>query len=221
MAHRVAAAVLCLLSLLAAAPAQAEECPGFYRFVEFGLLDRDGMLRPGGTVLRGIDAEGAPILRTDATVCQAIQGVRRDGPGNPIPIVSEVAFDPALLPLDLGALRLSAHDDLAALTERIAAPHRAALAGAEPVTGPDFLCVSGPAVESCQLASPYGPDFPLVVYCDDAGCEMPALAYDDRIAVSARWDRQATTPEELGPEIRSRIEALRAFLAAQSNRAGR
>jgi len=206
---------------VAVGPAPAEECPDFYRFVEFGLEDRDGMLRPGGTVLRGIDGAGAPILLTSATVCRAAEGLRIDGRGNRIPIVAEVAYDPALLTLEVDALLLSVAEDMLALTENAAAAHRAALASATPVTGAAFLCVDGDVAQSCQVASPYGPDYALVVYCDAQTCEMPALGYDGRISVSARWGREAEALEDLGPEILSRVEEFRMFLVDHSNRAGR
>jgi hypothetical protein len=205
--------VLLLLVAFAAGPAAAQTCPDFFRFVEFGQEDPDGTLRSGGTVLRGIDGMGAPILQAEATICRTVPGLRVDGRGNAIPVVAETAFDPALLPLDVAALRIWAHADIAAVTQAAAARHRMDLARVEPRRGEGYLCIAPGDRQSCQVASPYGSEHPLVVYCDADFCQMSALAFDDRVLVDAAWSRDAESSSALGPAILAKVEALRRFLA--------
>jgi len=68
---------------------------------------------------------------------------------------------------------------------------------------------------SCQLVSPYGGSHALVVYCDTAMCQMPVLARDDQLVISAVWRRQAADAPALGPAIEAKIQSVFVLLGKQ------
>ncbi len=208
--------------LLGAGRASAEGCPAFFRFVDFGLEARDGSIHRGGALFRAEGFDGQALLLLEKTQCLAVAEVSKDGRLNPIPVVTDIHYDPPKAGLDVIALGVRSVTDMQALADVNATPHTASLAasGAKVTRGPDFLCVDHPGQgrASCQLASPYPGKIALVVHCDAEMCDMPLLAIDGQLAISAQWTTSLTArPEELGREISQKIQAIHGFLTPLSS----
>lgn len=212
-------AVSFVLLFLFASQAKAQDCPDFYRFVDFGLKGSDGMIYRGGPLFRAEGFSGEPLLLTDRTVCLPVRETSKDGPGNPIPVVESIAYDPSKGALDLSVLTVSTLDNAAAQAEANAAVHVARLEQTDAIVmrGTHFLCASviEPFALSCQLASPYPGNIALVIYCDDLRCTMPAMAASERLLVSAAWASDVSyksTPENAGDEIHRIVLQIHDFL---------
>lgn len=217
-------AIAPFLFIIATGQAQAQSCPDFFRFVDFGLEARDGTLHRGGTILRAESFEGEPLLLREKTLCRAVQEVSKDGPGNPIPVVSSIDYDPAKTGIPLIELRILSVKDATAQAEENAAAHRAALdrPDTEITRGSNFLCAAQPepGTLSCQLLSPYPGNAPLVVYCDALRCEMPGLAINTRLLARAAWTNAsagAGSAEAAGTDILSTLEQIHGFLTPLSS----
>lgn len=208
--------VASLFVIFMAAPASAQSCPDFFRFVDFGLKDRDGTVHRGGPHLRAESLEGRPLLLRELSECLPVRDMSVDGHGNPIPVVAAVTYDPAKTGIDLTALHVKSVQDTVAAAQDNAADHLTRLGrlGAQRVQQQEFLCVTfADAPEtSCQLTSPYPGNVPLVVYCDRLACDAPVLAVNDQVIVQATWDRTGQDPETLGHDILTRIRQIREFL---------
>jgi hypothetical protein len=209
-----------LLTLLFTTQAHAGGCPDFFRFVDFGLQDQSGDIHRGGLLFRAFNSEGEHLLRSQGTDCRAVDFLAKDGRALEIPVVSRINVDPALAALDINTLHLTAVSSSFELAEANAASHRAGLTttGAEITKGANFLCVgtkSSPDL-SCQVASPYANDAALVVYCDAMQCEMPVLARDAEVSVSATWDRSSMDALQTGVNATNRIQQIYDFLALHS-----
>lgn len=171
--------------------AHAQNCPDFYRFVDFGLKGNDGAMYRGGTTLRAESFDGEPMLLADTSICLPITDVAKDGHGNPIPIVRQIFYDPAALNAGFKELSVFAPDELETAIADNAATHKANLASADAkiTRGTDFIC-AGVAAQpgfSCQIVSPYAVSLDLVIRCDAHQCFMPVLAATEQLAISARW----------------------------------
>lgn len=188
--------------------------------MEFGLEDRAGITRPGGTLFRVVGIEGNHLLETDRSSCLAVDQIHSDGHAHPIPVVSEVTYRAQLVSAAFDEFRLSFSQDVSGETDANAAQHweRAARTDSIATRGERFLCANAAQdnMLSCQIRSPYGDAYALVIYCDAQTCEMPAMGFDDRIIVSARWRRGTDDPEALGPEIIENVQRLHDFLLEQS-----
>ena len=174
--HRLFAILLLAIS---AGHASAQACPPFFRFVDFGLNASDGKVYRGGTLVRAEGLDGRALLLRPQTRCLAITDIAKDGPGNPIPIVTYVAYDPDLTGRSLNQLNRCAVKDSHMTATNKLENHLDNLSaeGAEITRSADFLCVrTQPENISCQLTSPYPNLAPLVIYCDTLSCEMLALA---------------------------------------------
>ncbi len=203
-------------------PAQAGTCPDFYRFVDFGQIDASGRVVKGGPVFRVENLDGAPMLIRDRTMCLPITDLFEDGHANPIPVVSRFDYDPDKTSLDAKLLSLSATDDAVGAAGTAGNAHRKLVERPEIQTaqGPDFLCALAPADHSisCQVLSPYRADDPLFVTCRASECHMPALAFDARISVAARWQSplaDGSDPGAIGRSVSDMVRRIHDFLEAQ------
>lgn len=198
--------------------ANAQNCPDFYRFVDFGIKANDGLFYRGGTVFRAEGFEGQALLLSRETKCRDVRDISKDGHGNPIPVVTSINYDPGKTGIDLNELRLSRVDDTKIAAEKNADLHQQSLEYPDIVStrGPNFLCASEKQQAlSCQLVSPYPGYIPLVVYCDFERCKMPVLAVSETLQVSASWDigaKLSNSPEMLGTEISNKAQQIHDFL---------
>ena len=211
--------ILICAAVLGANAATAQECPAFYRFVDFGLRDTAGALSRGGPILRGESLSGTTLLVFDETRCEPVRDIARDGHGNPIPVVSDIAYRTNKTGLDLTQLRVSTLDDTTARAEENARLHRNRLDAANTVIKDNTsLCVVSPDAQSlsCQVVSPYTGPAALVIYCDNSTCTMPVLALDARVSISASWpvdDRFWQAPETAGALVFEKVQGIHAFFA--------
>ena len=218
---RVIAAILLVIS---ASQVPAQTCPDFYRFVDFGLKGSDGGVYRGGPTFRAEGFGGQALLLASQTACLDVQDVAKDGRGNPIPVVTRIAYDPEETGIDLTELYVGVAEDIEALAENNARLHRdwQSESDAELTRGPNFLCVrSGTLGEiSCQLESPYPGKAALVVYCDARDCTMPVMAISDRLHAIARWDSAESLmndPHTLGASILDKVQSIHDFLEPLSS----
>lgn len=213
-----------LLLIVFNSQASAEDCPDFYRFVDFGLQAPDGTIHRGGATFRAESFDGVGLLMRDRSICREVRELAVDGRGNPIPVVSSVNYSPEMTGMDLQELRLSSVDDVAAETERNAAEHRAKLdqPGAVITPGPNYLCASpaGSDTVSCQLVSPFGGPLAPVVYCSRLECRMNALAVKENVIAAAIWrpsEAALQDREAMALEITDRVQQIHDFLAPLSS----
>lgn len=209
-----------VLLLLSLSPAAAQDCPPYYRFVDFGLKDRGGVLHRGGHLFRVEGFDGTPMLIRDRTICRTVQQLAIDGHAHPIPVISQFEYDPVRSVPALGSLRLSATKDARDLAEENAERHRTRLRQPDmpTVRSQTFLCAGHTEELSCQLQSPYPGNLPLVVYCDATTCKMPALAFNPEIVISASWNRDPATLTDAmatGAQAQQTTRDIRDFLEIQ------
>ena len=171
----------------------ADTCPDFFRFVDFGTKGNDGVLYRGGSILRAEGFDGSGLIKQESTECLPIEDIGKDGHGNPIPVVTSIQYLPEQTATNLTELGVSAVDNTESAAEINAERHRAMLNQADAVVtrGSNFLCAGKPEEDSlsCQVVSPYDSNSALVVYCDDSVCTMPVLAVDKQLTVNASWPR--------------------------------
>lgn len=195
------------------ASAQAQSCPDFFRFVDFGQNDVNGVSR-GGTLIRVESLEGRSLIKRAETACGAAQFLASDGHGNPIPVVTAITFDPEKLSFDVSGLTVRRVEDSFALAEANAQKHRTTVAQstAAKTQGDNHLCAGAPQTTSCQLVSPLAPQAPLVVYCDAAQCQMPVLVLNDHIVISGSWPRKPNDLDATGRDVAAKLADITAFL---------
>ncbi|MFK7764242.1 MAG: hypothetical protein AB8B62_13350 [Roseobacter sp.] len=195
--------------LLCASPATAQNCPAFFRFVDFGLVDRTGQFSRGGPIFRGESLDGATLLAKGETKCRDVRDIAKDGHGNPIPVVTSFAYDEKKTGTDLSELRVSFQENSELAAETSAALHRNRIAdpAVAQIKGVYSLCadLSDTQLMSCQLVSPYPGNTVLIVYCEQTSCRMPVLAVNGHISVSATW----TVGEDFWKETETAGEVLR------------
>lgn len=205
-----------LVCLCGAGQVSAQGCPDFFRFVDFGLEDRNGVFSRGGPLLRAESLGGTPLLLRDQTTCREVRDIASDGHGNPIPVVTGVSYDPARVQLGLSALHVRFAADTGESTQAAVRTHQDRLARADVrvIRGERFLCAQAGSVDqiSCQLVSPYPGNRALVVYCEDGACSLPALAMNDRMQISANWERTAQDPEKVAAQMMRMVAGIHAFL---------
>jgi hypothetical protein len=217
--------LLCLLIFAAvSAPLHAQVCPDFFRFVDFGQLDRDGEIHRGGAVFRAESFEGEPLLREDGTDCLPVSDLAKDGPGNPVPVVSLIAYDPTKIGLDLEHLTVAKISNPAEAAVSDASAHLATLEQSDTVQhqGSHFLCARqlDASQMSCQIRSPFGGNQPLVVYCDKAICKMAFMVMNDDLIASATWRPERPNfadLEDAANDIDAKIRGIHAFLTPLSS----
>lgn len=213
-----------LLLMLFGTQASAQDCPDFFRFVDFGLEAPDGTIHRGGATYRAEGFDGQALVIRELTICRDVRELAVDGRGNPIPVVTSINYSPEKTGIDLTELRLAAVDDIASETERNASGYRARLDQPDVVTtqGSDHLCASLKRADtfSCQLVSPFGGNLPLVVHCTPSECRLPVLAVKQNIAAAASWrpsEAAMKDPEAWASEIVERVQQLHDFLAPLSS----
>lgn len=209
-------AALAALCLSVANQSHAADCPAFYRFVDFGLQDNAGQTYRGGRIMRVEGFDGRQLMQPDQSLCLPVRDTLTDGHGNPMPVVARIGYDPSATGLDLQALQVFAADSMAETAGTAAQPHRSSLALAQTrvTKGTDHLCASpvqGGRV-SCQVASPFDPQYPLVVYCEVGVCRMQVMVLDAQLGVFAAWPQSATDPEVIGGDIVKTVAGIAAFL---------
>jgi len=216
--------VTCFLLILCSGQARAENCPDFFRFVDFGREAPGGEIHRGGPTFRAESFGGEALLIRDRTTCRRVRDLASDGRGNPIPVVASVDYDPEKTGIGLNELRLTGVEDVASETERNAAGHREKLDRPIAVTsrGSNFLCASveGSGTVSCQLISPFGGNLALVVYCSPVECEMPVLAVKPHVIASAKWRPSHVSlsdHEALARQITDKVQQIHDFLAPLSS----
>lgn len=209
-----------ILALGFASNANAQDCPAFFRFADFGLKTDDGTVYRGGPVFRAEGFDGSPLLLAGGAQCLSVPVLAKDGRGNIVPVVSSISYDPQQTGIALTELRVSSADDAVATADANAAAHLAAMGEAETIVtqGPNYLCAhqSGSLDTSCQIASPYPGNTALVVYCNVVKCNMPVLAINDRIYASAAWARADVgvgDQSDAAQRMLDRISQIQGFLA--------
>lgn len=199
--------------------AGAQSCPERYRFVDFGMETLGGDIVRGGTVFRAFDQANTPLLNGEDTVCLPVRDLAKDGRSLQVPVVTEASVDTVIAGLEVSELAIKAVADVAAQAEDNARLHRRTLAQRDVIrtVGDTFICAGKADAQdvSCQIASPYQQSVPLVVYCDNAHCQMPVLGRDDQLIISAEWARNARNNEALGREITAKVDTLHVFLEGQ------
>jgi hypothetical protein len=203
--------------IMCASHVSAQNCPDFFRFVDFGLEGRDGQMYRGGTILRAESFGGQPLLIAARTECLVVHETSKDGPGNPIPVVTAINYDPEKLEVDLTELRVFSATDTVAVADDTASAHLAKLdqTGTIITIERDFLCASQKETDvlSCQFVSPYPGGAVLVVHCEASECTMPVLAMNEQLVISATWAHSGGSQvEATGKDILQKIQQIHDFL---------
>ena len=134
-----------------------------------------------------------------------------------IPVVSQIEVDMAVAKLYLFHIRFNASDctQINAIENVHVHQERIVLPKAIKAQVADFVCmrVKGSVEISRQLALPYTPNAPLVIYCYNEACNMQVLARSEMLNLSAAWVQERTDMETLGANISSKLETIVRFLA--------
>lgn len=212
-------AVTFIMFVFCYSQASAQNCPDFYRFVDFGLEGNDSKIYRGGINIRAESFDGHPLLIPEKTKCRVLREISKDGHGNPIPVVTSVNYNPARMDFEVQELKVSYVSDTAVPAKENANAHQKRIksSGSKTTKGSDFLCVSfeGQHDLSCQLVSPYSGNTPLVVHCDTTKCTLPVLAIDKRLQASAVWTIEKALldkPDAAGKKISNMIQKIHNFL---------
>lgn len=212
-------AIASFIFIFFASQANAQTCPDFYRFIDFGTKANDGIIYRGGLVLRAEGFDGKDLLLTEHTKCISVPEVAKDGHGNPIPVVSSINYKPEVASLDVKELRVSSSDDTKTLAIENAKTHqmRVNQSDTKSTRGSNFLCANTNSQKelSCQMVSPYPGNIALVIYCDIQKCTMPVLAINEKILVSASWkfnENLLKNPEAASNEISNQVQQIHDFL---------
>jgi hypothetical protein len=197
----------------------AQTCPDYYRFVDFGLEDNNGRMYRGGTLLRAEGFSAEALLLENLTQCIEVRDLAKDGHGNPIPVVKSINYIPEITGTDLNALRVSREKDTEAAANQNAKMHLANIQNTENITtkGENFVCVKPKTADmmSCQLVSPYAGNISLVVYCNATTCEMPVLAINKELMITASWKSSAAMLEDplgVGSQSVAKAQQIHDFL---------
>lgn len=195
--------------------ASAEECPGFFRFVDFGIEGHDGETYRGGPVFRAEGFDGQALLRRSQTKCLSVRETSIDGRGNSIPVVTGIEYNPDKIKISLTDLSVTIVGDAEVMAEKNVGHHRAALeqANTNRLEGPNSLCAKTeqPSAISCQVVSPYQSNFAVVAYCNARQCRVPVLAMSGRLVVSAAWESDQSfldAPEAAGAAISAKVQEI-------------
>lgn len=209
-----------LVSLLGfVTPSNAQTCPDYYRFVDFGLEDNSGVMYRGGTLLRAEGFSAEALLLENLTECLEVRDLAKDGHGNPIPVVESINYIPEITGTDLNTLRVSRVKDTELAANKNAEAHLSNVENAENATtkGENFVCVKPKSADmiSCQLVSPYAGNNSLVVYCNANKCDMPVLAINEELMISTSWKSSNAlleNPREAGLHSIAKAQQIHDFL---------
>lgn len=203
--------------------AQAQDCPDFYRFVDFGVVDDAGLMYRGGPLLRAENFDEDRLLIEDETICLDVWPTLTDGRGNPMPLVSEIHYDPAAIGAPFTELTVRATTDTTAAATQSGVVYTDWRddPASQLTQGETFLCARTDLTPhiGCQLVSPYSTEAPLNVYCHEGACRLPVLAMDERVFVSARWDIDVdymNDPDAAGASMMEAVHAIHDFMAPLS-----
>jgi hypothetical protein len=198
------------------AQAYANECPEKYRFVDFGVVGNDGVLRRGGTILRAFDENNTHLLVPSLTICLPVERLAKDGRSLPVPVAASVVFNLEVVKIGVTSLSVHTVQDAEADAVANATRHESVLAqpGTQTLRGENFLCASAAGRDdvSCQLVSPYEGDAPLVVYCSAQQCAMPVLGVNARLTGSATWPRNSVELDAVGHDVSTMVTRVFDFL---------
>jgi len=180
-------------------PSNAQTCPDYYRFVDFGLEDDSGVMYRGGTLLRA-------------------EGFSADH-GNPIPVVKSIHYIPEIISAELRELQVSRVKDTEVLADNNITKHSTYLRDPDTITtkGENYICatVTTKRLLSCQLTSPYPGNISLIVYCNAAKCNMPVFAINKELMISASWrtnDSLLRDPKKAGSQSVAKAQQIYDFL---------
>lgn len=212
--------VFSVLFICLASQAHAQNCPDFFRFVDFGQIGEDGITYRGGTLFRVESFAGAPMVLFEETTCVSVSTRAIDGRGNLIPVVTGIIYDPSQTSIELSSLSVVRSPDIAKVVDANASRHRERISRDNVMLArdSDFLCaqdVDG-AQFSCQLVSPYDNDYDLVVHCDLLACALPAMAITDHLLVAASWRVVPPTNNDLaehGVAVVATVTQIHDFLS--------
>lgn len=200
-------------------PTYAQTCPDYYRFVDFGFEDNTGTMYRGGTLLRAEGFSAEALLLEDLTKCLEVRDLAKDGHGNPIPVVESINYITEITGAELSALRVSRIKDTEAAANKNAETHLANFENTENIAtkGENFVCVTPKTADmiSCQLVSPYAGNISLVVYCNAETCNMPVLAINKQLMISASWksnDAMLKDPLRAGSQSAAKAQQIHDFL---------
>jgi hypothetical protein len=208
-----------LVLLFSSSVTSAASCPEFFRFVDFGQIGNDGVVYRSGSFFRAEDFDGSALLDRQHTECIEVSEANTDGHGYSIPVVTSINYNPVKAKLDVLELRVSRWADTHLAAEDNAVIHRQRLdqSDVKLTQGEDFLCVhiSADDALSCQVVSPYEGNHALVVYCDSLLCEMPVMAVNEYLSVSAKWSLKLADvqgEDSAGTEVVRKIAQIHGFL---------
>ena len=211
--------ILALVLMISAGCASAQNCPEFYRFVDFGLRDSDGQFLRGGPLYRAESFAGTSLLAQEETQCRAVSDIAIDGHANPIPVVASITYNVERLTVDLTELQISFAENTNTTASQSADLHRERLKASDSIqiNSQNSLCVvlkDGPAI-SCQVFSLYPGNVDLVIYCDRALCKMPVLAVTKNIQIAATWAVDGSffeRPNDAAEGILAKVQDIYDFL---------
>ena len=166
------------------------------------------------------DFDGTPLLATDATVCADVTDLLKDGRGNPIPVVSRIAYDRSQTDPALGLIEVIKTEDARALAQDLAGLQTTLLSkvGTVEIRGDDHLCaVTAGGDIGCLVANPYASSDPVIVLCEDGICLAPAIAMTDQLFIRARWPLHIMDASGQAADLARRVGAIAAFLAPISS----
>ncbi|AXI47702.1 hypothetical protein C1J03_17825 [Sulfitobacter sp. SK012] len=199
--------------------AQAQSCPEYFRFVDFGAITADGSLLRGGPTFK-VKRDGEPLFESGSVACTDIEPVFTDGHNQPIPLVTALSYSSNLVAPEMTNLnikRLSATS--AKLAQEPLEGHRIArsAAGNSATQGADFLCVhvdlSPSQTISCEVVSPFDTTLSFIVACNDTACAMSGMAIEKAVNISAGWTISGTaTLEEAGATASDIATKIHAFI---------
>lgn len=199
--------------------AHAQDCPDYYRFVDFGLKDSKGTLYRGGIVLRAEGFSAEALLLEDKTQCLKVRDLAKDGHGNPIPVVASVDYIPQIIGIGLQTLRVTKSTNTTQAANKNASSHLARMQkpGAEITHGENFVCAKDTNAQalSCQLVSPYAGNTALVIHCKANTCQMPVMAINAELMVTAVWessDELLNNPQTAGTNFTTKAQQIHDFL---------
>lgn len=216
----IAIIFISLVSVLSfVTPSNAQTCPDYYRFVDFGLEDDSGVMYRGGTLLRAEGFSAEALLLENLTQCLKVRDLAKDGHGNPIPVVKSIHYIPEIISAELSELQVSRVKDTEVLADKNITKHSTYLRDPDTITtkGENYVCatVTTKKLLSCQLASPYPGNINLVVYCNAAKCDMPVFAINKELMISASWrtnDSLLRDPKKAGSQSVAKAQQIYDFL---------
>jgi hypothetical protein len=222
---RYAPSICCLIlaTCFSSGQAQAQNCPEYFRFVDFGVSRADGSIHPGGPTFK-VKRDGKPLFESGSVACRDIVPVFTDGHNQPIPLVTTFSYAPSLVASNMTSLSLTRTPNTSATDALVVVQRHRTIrneADAAIINGADFLCASGAPSSaqtiSCEVVNPFEATLSFIVSCDGATCAMSAMAIDDAVHISANWSNTAPVSAKTTGEVASEMAAkIHAFIKDKS-----